>query len=792
MKVPMSWFNDYTDISGVTPKEYNDAMTMSGSKVEGIEEVGAEISNVVTAKITSVVKHPNADTLWVCQVDTGSEQLQIVTGADNIFEGAIVPVALHGAKLPGDITIKKGKLRGEVSNGMMCSHQELNMSEADFDFEVPQHGILILPEGTPLGVDVKDLFSLNENVVEFEITSNRPDCFSVIGLARETAVTFDKPFNLPTPAYTENSDDINKYLTVKVSDTEKCFRYAAKMIQNVKIAQSPKWLCDRLKACGVRPINNIVDITNYILLEYGQPMHAFDLRDINGRCINVRTASDGEKITTLDSQDRVLDSSMLVIADNERAIAVAGVMGAENSEVKPDTTTVIFECATFDAVSVRKAAKKLGLRTEASSRYEKGLDVNNIIPALSRACELVCQLGAGEVVGGIIDEFAAPKSPKAIEFDPDKINKFLGADISKEFMTDTLTKLGFELDGNTLYVPTFRPDVESMADVAEEVVRIYGYNNIPSTLLSGDTVQGGKTKAQQTEDKVKSILTSQGAYEIMTYSFTSPVIFDKLNIDEESPLRKTVQITNPLGEDTSIMRTTTVASMMDVMVRNYNQRTPQARLFEIGKIYIPGDDPAKLPTETDVITIGGYGKMDFYDIKGMCDAVFDQLKIEVKYVACTDNPTYHPGRTADIYINKKRIGTVGQIHPDVCDNYGINEECYVAQINFDELLNVKPDKISYKQLPKFPAVSRDIAMLVDDSVPVADIEAVIKQASGKMLESLSLFDVYKGKQIPDGKKSVAYAAIFRSADRTLTDDDVNKVFNKILKSLEHNLNAQLR
>jgi len=793
MKVPMSWFNDYTDISGVTPKEYAHALTMTGSKVEGVENLGAELNNVVTGKILEIKPHEDSDHLVICQVDVGEEVIQIVTGAPNVKEGQIVPVAKHNSTLPGGVTIKKGKLRGVESNGMLCSHDEMGISEADLGYE-PEYGILVLPEDTQIGMDIKDYFGLNEEVVEFEITSNRPDCFSVIGLARETAVTFDKPFNVKKPSYKENSENIADTLTVEVKNPEKCLRYCAKMIKNVKIGPSPKWLVTRLKACGIRSINNIVDITNYILLEYGQPMHAFDLRDLAGNKIVVRNAADGEIIKTLDEQDRTLNANDLVIADGEKAVAVAGVMGGFNSEVKDDTTTVVFESATFEASTVRLTAQKIGLRTESSSRYEKGLDANNTVPALERACELIEELGCGEVVGGMIDIKGNIPEPKVHAFRPEKINAFLGTDIPTADMVKYLRGFEFIVDEKamTVIAPSFRPDIQCEADIAEEVARVYGYDKIPTTLLSGEATTGGRTPKQNAEMKIKRILCSQGMSEIFTYTFTSPTVFDKLKFAEDSSLRNTVKITNPLGEDTSVMRTTTIASMLDILAHNYNHRNESAKLFEIGKIYLPTQQ-GKLPEEPEIITLGMYGGVDFYDLKGTIEELFEAMKVaKVSYKACADHPSFHPGRCAKIMIKGEEIGIMGEIHPDVQKAFDVNTPCYIAEIDLEKLLGGINTNVKFKQLPKFPAVIRDIAMLVDKTVPVADLEAVMVKAAGALLNSIQLFDVYEGEQIPEGKKSVAYAISFRAADRNLTNEEVNGVFEKILKALKDKNGAELR
>lgn len=793
MKVCKSWFNEFVDVSDIDTKQYADALTMSGSMVEGTEELGAYLSGVVTGKITDIKKHENADSLQVCMLDVKDEVLQIVTGATNVKVGQIVPVALHGSHLAGGVVIKKGKLRGVESNGMLCSHEELGLTVADLGYE-PEYGILILPEDTPVGIDIKEVFGLNETVIEFEITSNRPDCQSVIGLARETAVTFDREFKLNKPVCKGNNENVSDFVKVDVLDNEYCPRYSARMVKNVKIGPSPDWMVKRLQASGIRSINNIVDITNYILLEYGQPMHAFDLRDIKGEHIIVRRAEENEIITTLDEQERKLDSSMLVIADESRAVAVAGVMGALNSEVKDDTTTVLFESANFNGAKVRITAKKLGLRTEASAKYEKGLDPYMTEDAVNRACELVEMLGAGEVVGGMIDVSGKLPERNVVPFSVESINAFLGTDISKEFMIKTFKALELEVDEENMTVtaPTFRSDIECEADLAEEIVRIYGYNEIPSTPMRGVVTCGGKTYKQKTEDKIKDILAYQGMYEIMTYSFTNPNIFDRLLIEENSQLRNTVKILNPLGEENSIMRTTTLSSMLEILSLNFKQRNTEAMLFEIGKIYLPayGKD---LPDEKEVVTVGMYGAGDFYVLKGSVEQLLDGLGIEeYSFEPVLNNPSYHPGRCAMLKINGKEAGVLGQVHPKVSSGYDIDLEVYTAEIKLDELLEGASAKKTYKKLPKYPAVTRDLALLADDEVLAGDIYNIIKKASGKILDSVTLFDVYKGSQIPEGKKSMAYSIVFRADDKTLTDEEINPVMNKILRSLEHQTGAKLR
>ena len=794
MKVPMSWFNDYTNVDGIMPREYAEALTLTGSKVETVENMGADIKNVVTGKILEIIEHPDSDHMVICKVDVKDEILQIVTGAPNVKVGQIVPVAKNDSYLPGGVHIKTGKLRGVESFGMLCSHEELGLSESDLSWE-PEYGILVLPEDTEVGMDIKDFFGLNEEVVEFEITSNRPDCFSVIGLARETAATFGKPFAIPAPSYSETNENIADTISVTVENPDKCLRYTAKMIKNVKIGPSPAWMVHRLKAAGIRSINNLVDITNYILLEYGQPMHAFDLRHLSGGKIIVRDAKDGEVIKTLDEQDRTLNSNDLVIADAEKAVAIAGVMGGFNSEIEDDTTTVVFESATFDAVSVRLTAQKAGLRTEASSRYEKGLDVNNTIPAVDRACQLVEELGCGEVVGGMIDVVGNIPSPTVLAFRPEKINAFLGIDISKEEMAGYLTTIDFkvDLDNMEITVPSFRPDVVAEADVAEEVARFYGYNKIPTTLISGEATKGSYSPLQKFRKDLSSMLTAQGMYEIYTFTFIGENEFDKLNLSSESPFRNAVKIRNPLGEDTSIMRTTMLASMLETLSYNYNRKNEEAKLFEISKTYIP-TEPGKLPNEPEKLAIGMYGAdIDFFDMKGAVEEIIDGLNIKgITWKPLTTCPSLHPGRAASLMIGDTQIGILGQVHPTVCKNFDIDTTCFVAEIDVMPLFEAVNNDVKYKALPKFPAAERDIAVLVDKAALVGDLEATIAKASGALLENIRLFDVYEGDRIPEDKKSVAFAISFRAADRSLTSEEVNKVFNKIVKDLQFKNNAQLR
>lgn len=788
MKIPMSWLGDYVNMDGITPREYAAALTMSGSMVEGIENPGDEIQNVVTAKILSVEQHPDADKLKVCQVDQGDKTVQIITGADNIAVGQIIPLAKDGSVLPGGVKIKKGKLRGLDSCGMMCSHEELGLS-AD---EVPNavHGILILDPSLPVGMDIREVFHMNEHIVDFDITSNRPDCFSMIGLARETAVTFGRELNVKQPEVKPGSGDIADEVKVSVNAPD-CLRYCARLVKNVKIAPSPDWMQRRLKACGIRAINNIVDITNYVLLEYGQPMHAFDLRYIDGNEIVVRKAREGEPMTTLDGSDHTLDASMLVISDKSKAVAVAGVMGGENSEVMEDTATVLFESAAFDAASVRVTARKLGLRTESSARYEKGLDPNNAAPALQRACELVQLLGCGEVVNGMLDVYPTPVKPVQLTLDAQKINAFLGTDISKEDMVKTLKALEFGVEGDVITAPTFRPDIQCMADVAEEVVRIYGYDKIPSTLLRAEFVPGHKTAVQKQEDVVRETLTACGLYETVSYTFTEPKAFDKLCLPSDSPLRGAVKISNPLGEETSLMRTTVLGSMLDIIARNVSFQTGGAKLFELGKVFQPHEG---LPTEQKMVAVGMYGgDVTFYTLKGVIEQLMEALNIKKYRVTPeSNNPTFHPGRTASLVIGKQTAGVFGQLHPAVCKNYGVDCEVYAAELNFAALCNAAGGSRSFEPLPKYPAVVRDLALLVDDGVLAADIQEVMKKKAGNLFETLTLFDVYKGKQVPEGKKSMAYSITLRAADRTLTDEDVNTAVGAILEALKQKFGAELR
>lgn len=787
MRLPLSWLKDYMNTDGIENAEYMHKMTMSGSIVEGIENAADEFKNVVTGKILKIEKHPDADKLVVCQVDVGEDApIQIVTGATNVFEGAVVPVAKHKSTLPGGVKITKGKLRGVESFGMMCSTDELGISEERAT------GILILSDDTPIGEDVTKVLGLDENVAEFEITSNRPDCMSIIGLARETAATFNRPFNVNVPQVKENSENAADMASVEIRNTDLCSRYIGRIVKNVKIAPSPDWMQKRLKACGIRAINNVVDITNYVMLEYGQPMHAYDLDHVEGKKIIVRNAEKDEKLETLDDQPRMLGESMIVIADEKRAIGVAGVMGGANSEVCDDTTTVLFESACFNAAAVRKGAKALGMRTDASALFEKGLDSENCLPAINRACELMVQLGAGEVVGGIIDEYPIKKQQLVLDFEPEKMNAFLGMDIPRDEMVEMLARLDFKVKNDKVYVPTYRGDIEGMADISEEVARIYGYDRIPTTLMKGEMVAGGKTDKQKLRDTVRNCLAANGLYEIITYSFIDPKENAMVRIPEDDSRSNFVRITNPLGAENSVMRTDMTSSLLKTLRTNYTRRNAQAALFELGTIFTPIEGE-QLPRETQQIAVGMYGEYDFYSIKGVIEALFEKVGIyDCTYVACKDNPTYHGGRCAEILSGDKKLGIIGQIHPSVSAEFKIDTDVYAAIIDFEVLSELADMQRHYVPLPKFPAVTRDIAVTLDKDVEVGEIVKIIKANRKGIIESYNLFDIYEGIQVGKGKKSVAYSLTFRSADKTLTDDDVNPIVNTILKQLEEKLGAQLR
>ena len=795
MNLSMKWLSDYIQ-EEIPVKEFCHCMTMSGSKVEGFETEGSSISKVVVGKILSIAPHENADALFVCQVEIGAEApVQIVTNARNVKPGDLVPLALDGATLP-EGKIKKCKMRGVESFGMFCGLETLGLTVHDFPYADPD-GVLVIQEPCQVGEDIHSALGLNDTSVEFEITSNRPDCLSVIGLAREAAATFHVPLHLHAPAFHANSESISEQLSVEVQNTTLCPRYCAGMVKNVKIGPSPRWMRERLRNSGVRPINNLVDITNYVMLEYGQPMHAFDLRYVQDAKITVRNAKDGEQITTLDGTERKLSPEMLVIADSEKPIAVAGVMGGEYSGIMEDTTTVVFESAYFEPTQVRLTAKKLGMRTDASARYEKGLDPNSTITVLSRAFELVEQLGAGEVVGGIIDvnNVGEPKPP--VPFDANWINGFLGTNIPESDMIHYLNELHFKVEDGMVYAPSFRIDIECKADVAEEIARIYGYNNIPSTELQG-LADARLTPAQIFNRQIEQSMVALGCYEIAAFSFVSPKYFDKIALPADSKLRKPLVITNPLGEDTSVMRTTALPSMLEILARNYNNRNESARLFEIGKEYLP-TTPDQLPLEPARLTIGMYGgNVDFYDLKGVIEALMVQLKISgCRYERCGEDcpfdekSAFHPGRSAVLYVGDTPLGIFGELHPNVQNNYGIGVKTYAAKLNIPEMLEHAATEISYQPLPKYPATTRDLSLVCDDGIPVAQLEQAIRKAVGNILEKVTLFDVYKGQQIAQGKKSVSYSISMRSHDGTLTDEQADGAMKRVLKALKA-MGAELR
>ncbi len=817
MNLSMKWLGDYVK-ADMPIKDFCHALTMSGSKVECYEEEGKNISNVVVGKILSKGPHENADALFVCQVDIGAEApIQIVTNAKNVKEGDLVPVALDGAVLP-EGKIKKCKMRGVESFGMFCGLDTLGLTAHDFPYADPE-GVFVIEEDCKLGQDIHSAIGLDDTSVEFEITSNRPDCLSVIGLARETAATYDLPLNVKEPQFKGVDGDINSMLKVDIHNTEKCQRYCAGIVKNVKIGPSPRWMRERLRASGVRPINNFVDITNYVMLEYGQPMHAFDLRYVEGAHINVRNAVNGEKIMTLDGVERELTSDMLVIADEKKPVAVAGIMGGEYSGIMDDTTTVVFESAYFEPTQVRQTSKKLRLKSDASARYEKGVDRLISMTCLKRAFELVEELGAGEVLNTVIDRDYTDKTPASVEFDPQWTNEFLGTDLTEAQMKEYLGRLGFTFEGGRVLAPSFRIDIGCKADIAEEVARIYGYNNIPSTDFRG-VARAEFTPEQKFTRALRNAAVSLGGYEIATYSFVSPKYFDKIKLPADSKLRKVVRIVNPLGEDTSVMRTSTIPSMLDVLSFNYNNRNEKACLFEISKEYLPatvekpyinGDTLASsgqkkhkyeysLPDEPQRLTIGMYGgDADFYRLKGMVEQLLGEMNIsDVEYIRANDSDVFdekyalHPGRSAVIMRDGVALGIMGEVHPEVQDTYEIGVKTYVAKLNIPELMDAAAEKITYQPLPKFPATTRDLSLLVDEDMPVAELEKAIKGAVGKILEKVTLFDVYRSDDMKkNGKKSIAYSISMRSHEGTLTDEQADSAMKKALKALT-NIGAELR
>ena len=795
MKLNRKWLNEeFVDLSNVSDKEFVETLTVFGQKVETYERMDAEIKNVVVGKVLSMVRHPNSDHMWICQVDVGqAEPVQIVTGAQNVHEGDLVPAALHNSWLPGGVHITKGKLRGEMSNGMLCSFAELGLTQNDLPGAYAD-GIWILnDEDCTIGQDINLVIGNDDTIVDFEITNNRPDCYSIIGLAREAAAAFGKTMNHHEPVVKgSDAGSIFEHLDVEVPATNLCNRYSSRMVANVKIGPSPKWLRQRLRANGVRPINNIVDITNYVMLEYGQPMHAFDYRYVSSGKIVVREAQEGETLTTLDGNVRNLKAGMLVIADETKPIGLAGIMGGENSEIVDDTTVVVFESANFNGTSIRQTALALGMRTEASGKFEKSLDPMMTIPAVQRACELVEMLQCGDVLDGIIDIVNYVPQPKTLPLEVDKINRLLGTEISKEEMVHYLNLLEIPVEGDTILVPSFRPDLNLMADIAEEVGRSYGYNTIPTTAFKNSS-QGGYTEEMKLEAKAGVLCRSLGYNEIITYSFTSPAAFDQIRLPESSPLRNALRIQNPLGEDTSIMRTIALPSMLEILSRNNAYHNKSVKLYEIAKIYLPVDG-AVLPEEPKMLVLGTYGANEtFFTLKGELEGIFAGLRLKkASYHAIKDNPSYHPGRCAAVVIDGTEVGVIGQVHPLVAKNYGIDVDVYCAEISFTKLLSCRLPDATYAPLPKYPAVTRDLALICDEAVTVAQAEDVITAAAGKLLRDVKLFDIYRGVGVPDGKKSMAFSLELRADDRTLTDSDSEGVVTKVLNSLSQKLNATLR
>ena len=791
MKMPLSWIKEYTNIEPKSYKEFEHALTMSGSKVEGFIDIGGQISNVKAGKITKTEKHPDADKLTLCQVDLGAdfEPVQIVTAATNMKEGDIIPVALHKSTIFGGHKIEKTKLRGIPSAGMFCSKDELGIGDAASKAE----GLLILASDTPLGKDIVDVLGLKDAVFEFEITSNRPDCLSAVGLAREAAATYGVPFNLKAPVVKESGGNAADMLKVTVENSDICKRYIARIVTDIKIEPSPEWLQRKLSFCGVRPINNIVDITNYVMLEYGQPMHAFDIKSVDE--IVVRNAEKGEKITTLDGIERELSEEMLVIADGKVPVAVAGVMGGEFSGINDDTNTIVFESANFFGTSVRKTAQKLGLRTESSGRFEKGLDKEMTLDAVNRACELINELGCGKVVSGIIDVDTKSDNKIKIPFNPEKINKFLGSDIPEADMTAALLSLGFTIEGGTdtfVTPPAFRIDIHDFCDIAEEVARIYGYDKIPTSPLSGENFDGGLTRGQQLERSVKIRLCDCGFSEIYTYSFETPKNFDMLGIKEDSSLRDVVKIINPLGADMSIMRTTPFFGMLSTLLTNEKKRAKSAYLFEIGKTYKRTTDE-ELPSERTNITVGAYGETDFFHIKGVMTEVLKVLGIEeAEFTADENADSFHPYRTAKILVNGKEIGKIGQIHPEVQQNFSLSNEIYAGFLSLTVILALEAKEVKYKELNRYPASEKDFSVVVDEDVTVAAIEKTAKKTAGKLMTSIDLFDVYRGNQIPEGKKSVSFTFVLEDFTKTLTDEETNGMLNKIIDAIVKEHGASLR
>ena len=795
MKLNRKWLNeDFVDLSAVSDKEFVETLTVFGQKVETWERMDAEIKNVVVGKVLSMVRHPNSDHMFICQVDVGKDEpVQIVTGAQNVHEGDLVPAALHNSWLPGGVHITKGKLRGELSCGMLCSFAELGLTQNDLP-GVFADGIWILePDSAKPGDDMNLIIGNDDTIVDFEITNNRPDCYSIMGLAREAAAAFGKPMKHHEPVvHGSDAGSIFEHLDVEVPATALCNRYSSRMVANVKIGPSPKWLRQRLRANGVRPINNIVDITNYVMLEYGQPMHAFDYRYVSSGKIVVREAEDGEALTTLDGNVRNLKAGMLVIADDAKPIGLAGIMGGENSEIKDDTTMVVFESANFNGTSIRQTALALGMRTEASGKFEKNLDPMMTIPAVQRACELVELLGCGDVLDGTIDIINYVPQERRLPLEPEKINRLLGTNISREDMVMYLNRLEIPVEGDTIVVPSFRPDLVRMVDIAEEVGRSFGYNEIPVTQFRTAT-HGGYSQEMKLEAKAGALCRGLGYSEIITYSFTSPTVFDQIRLPADSPLRNTLRIQNPLGEDTSIMRTIALPSMLEILSRNNASHNKATNLYEVAKVYLPVEGQP-LPQEPKMLVFGSYGEKEtFFKLKGEIEALFAGLRMKkASYTAEKNNPSYHPGRCASISIDGEVIGVMGQVHPLVAKNYGIDSEVYCAELNFTKMLGLRLPDPTFTALPKYPAVSRDLALICSEDITVAQVEEVISASAGKLLRKIQLFDIYRGVGVPEGKKSMAFSLQLRADDRTLTDSDSEAVVNNVLAAVKDQLNATLR
>ena len=795
MKLNRKWLNEeFVDLSGVPDREFVETMTIAGQKVETYERLDAELRNVVVGRVVSITRHTNSDHMWVCQIDVGAgEPVQIVTGAQNGHEGDLVPVAQHNSWLPGGVHITKGKLRGEVSNGMLCSLKELGLTLNDFPYAI-EDGIWILQEDCKPGDDINTVIGNDDTVVDFEITNNRPDCYSILGLAREAAAAFNKPMRHHDPVVRGGAaGELSELLEVEVPAEDLCRRYTARMVRNVKIAPSPKWLRQRLRANGVRPINNIVDITNYVMLEYGQPMHAFDYRYVGSGKIIVRRSEPGEALTTLDGNVRTLTPGMLVIADETKPIGLAGIMGGENSEIMDDTVDVVFESANFNGTSIRQTALALGMRTEASGKFEKNIDPLLTLPAVDRACELVELLGAGEVMDGVIDVLNDIPEPRTIELEPDRINALLGTDISEADMVEYLRRLEIPVEGHEIRVPSWRPDLVGMADIAEEVGRLFGYNNIPTTTFRGAATEGGYTEAMKLENRAGSLCRSLGYSEILTYSFVSPSIFDQIRLPEDSSLRNAMRIQNPLGEDASIMRTVALPSMLAILARNNAYHNDAVKLYELAKVYLPKPGQI-LPDEPKHLVLGTYGEHeDFFKMKGEIEAFLRGMNVpEARYTAEKHDPTFHPGRCARVSVGGVDLGCFGQIHPLVARSYGIDGEIFAAELNFTALLSLQLPEKTYTPLPKYPAVTRDIAVVCGEAVTVAALSDCIRAAGGKLLRSVELFDIYRGKGIASGSKSAAFRLTLRADDRTLTDADSDGVVSAVLAALEKELNAKLR